>query len=118
MLKHSICHFEWSSTDLERTKAFLNGLFGWEIKLWGDEYMVFDTPGEQSGGIMKVERVEPGKSPYIYIQVDDIDPYLAKAKELGGGVDVPRTEITQVGWYAHITDHDSNIYGLLEPKRR
>jgi predicted enzyme related to lactoylglutathione lyase len=80
--------------------------------------MVFDTPEGQSGGIMNVDKVEPGKSPYIYIEVDDIDTYLERAKALGGGVDVPRTEIPQVGWYAHVTDQDRNIYGLLEPKKR
>ncbi len=118
MPKHSICHFEWSSTDLERTKSFLSGLFGWVIKPWGDNYMVFDTPEGPGGGIMKVDKVEPGKSPYIYVEVDDIDTYLEKAKKMGGGVDVPRTEIPNVGWYAHVTDHDNNIIGLLEPKSR
>lgn len=114
MAKHSVCHIEWSSTDLERTKAFLSGLFGWEFKVWDDEYLLFDPPEGPAGGIMKVDKVAPGKSPYIYIEVDEIEPYLEKAKELGGGIDVPKKEIAEIGWYAHLTDPDGNIVGLFQ----
>ena len=114
MVKHSVCHFEWSSTDLERTKKFLNGLFGWEFKSWGDEYLLFDTPEGPGGGIMKVDNVTPGRSPFIYIEVNEIEPYLAKAQELGGGIDTPKTEIPSIGWHAHVTDPDGNIVGLFQ----
>ena len=113
MVKHSVCHFEWSSTDLERTREFLNGLFDWDLKPYGDDYMVFDPPEGPGGGIMKVDKVEPGKSPFIYIEVEEIDPYLERAQELGGEIDVPRTEIPS-GWYAHVKDPDRNIIGIFE----
>jgi len=118
MAKHSVCHIEWSSTDLERTKAFLSGLFGWKFKSWGEEYLLFGTPEGPNGGIMKVDKVIPGKSPYIYIEVDEIEPYLEKAKELGGGIDTPKKEIPKVGWFAHVTDHDGNIVGLFEDLKK
>jgi predicted enzyme related to lactoylglutathione lyase len=114
MVKHSICHFEWSSTDLKRTEKFLSGLFGWEFKPWGDEYMMFDTPSGLGGGIMKVDSVSAGKSPYIYIEVDEIEPYLDKVKELGGSVDKDKSEIPTVGWYAHLLDPDGNIIGIFQ----
>lgn len=114
MVKHAICHIEWSSTDLERTRAFLSGLFDWKFKPFGDDYLTFDTPGGLSGGIMKVDKVQAGESPYIYIEVDEIEPYLERAKELGGGVAVPKTEISAVGWFAHLTDPDGNIVGIFK----
>lgn len=41
MAKHTFCHFEWSSADLDRTKAFLNGLFDWIFEPFGDNDLVF-----------------------------------------------------------------------------
>jgi predicted enzyme related to lactoylglutathione lyase len=114
MAKHAVCHIEWSSTDLQRTETFLSGLFDWKFSHWGDDYLVFNTPDGPNGGIMKVDKVEPGRSPYVYINVEDIEPYLKRAEELGGEVDVPKTEIPKVGWYAHIKDHEGNIIGLLQ----
>ncbi len=113
MVKHSVCHIEWSCTDLERTKEFLVNLFGWKFTSWGENYLLFNTPEGPNGGIMRVDSVTPGKSPYIYIEVEDIEPYLEKAKELGGGIDTPKKEIPKVGWFAHITDPDENIIGLF-----
>ena len=42
---------------------------------------------------MKVDEVRPGESPRVYVEVEEIEPYLEKAKQLGGGVAVPKTEI-------------------------
>lgn len=114
MGKHTFCHIEWGSTDLERTKTFLSGLFGWKFEAFGADYLVFSTPEGPGGGIMKVEKVKAGESPYVYILVDEIEPYLNKARELGGSVAVPSTEIPNVGWFAHIKDPDGNIFGLFK----
>jgi predicted enzyme related to lactoylglutathione lyase len=51
--------------------------------------------------------------------VEDILPYLDKAKELGGSVDQEKTEIPSIGWYAHVLDPDGNIVGLFqEPEEK
>jgi predicted enzyme related to lactoylglutathione lyase len=50
MAKHAICHVEWSSTDLERTRAFLAGLFDWEFQAWGEDYLVFTPPEGSAAG--------------------------------------------------------------------
>ena len=114
MAKHAVCHFEWSSTDLERTKQFLSGLFDWKFEPWGDEYLMFTPPDGPGGGIMKVDSVTPGKSPYIYIEVEEIEPYLDKVKRLGGDIEKPKQEIPNIGWYAHVLDPDGNIVGLFQ----
>ncbi len=114
MAKHAICHIEWSSTDLERTKTFLSGLFGWKFQSFGEDYLSFDTPQGPGGGIMKADEVHPGESPYVYIEVDEIEPYLECAKELGGGVAVPKTEIPTIGWFAHLKDPDGSVVGLFQ----
>lgn len=113
MAKHAFCHIEWSSTDLERSKTFYGGLFAWKFEPWGEDYLTFTAPEGPGGGIMKVKEVSPGASPSVYVEVDEIEPYLNKAKELGGGVAVPKTEIPKVGWFAHLKDPDGNIVGLF-----
>ncbi len=116
MAKHAFCHIEWSVTDLERSKAFYAGLFDWKFEPWGEEYLVFSTPQEPDGGLMKVNEVSPGSSPVVYVEVEEIEPYLEKARELGGGVDAPKTEIPNLGWFANLKDPDGNLVGLFQGK--
>jgi hypothetical protein len=52
----------------------------------------------------------------IYVEVEEIEPYLKKAEELGGGVEVPKTEIPTLGWYAHLKDPDGSLVGLFQEK--
>jgi uncharacterized protein len=119
MAKHSICHVEWFSTAPEKTKTFLTGLFeDWKFTAWGDQYLLFNPPSCPGVGIYKTDRVNPGKSPVVYIEVESIEPYLKKALELGGTVATETTEIPQVGWYAKVKDEDGNIYGFYENKKK
>jgi predicted enzyme related to lactoylglutathione lyase len=114
MTKDAFCHIEWSTTDLEKTRDLLSGLFGWKFESWGENYMIYTTPKGVGGGIMKADNVEPGKSPFVYVDVPEIEPYLEKALELGAEIDVPKTPIPEVGWYAHIKDQDGNIFGIVQ----
>lgn len=114
MAKHAICHIEWGSTDLEQSKVFFGGLFDWDITPWGEDYLMCKTPEGVGVGLMKVEKVEPGQTPLVYVEVEEIEPYLEKAKQLGGGVAVPKTEIPKVGWFAHLTDPDGGVVGLFK----
>lgn len=116
MVKHGICHIEWSATDLKRAQKFLGGLFNWKFRPSGEGYLLFDSPDGIGGGLMKVEKVKKGRSPMIYIEVEKIEPYLARAGKLGGTVIDPKKEIPGIGWYAHLGDPDGNIVGLYQRK--
>ena len=118
MPKNSICYVEWYSTDLNRTRKFLSGLFRWKFKVSTRDYWMFFPPSGIGGGIQKVPRVRAGKSPLVYVLVDRIGPHLKKAPSLGGAVAVPRTEIPTYGWFALLKDPDGNIVGLFENRRR
>jgi hypothetical protein len=120
MSKHTICHVEWPSTDFKKTQSFFGGLFGWKFEGWGDNYLMFTGPtGGINGGFTKVNKVQPGNSACIYIQVDNIDPYLKKTKELGGKVTVDKMEIDpNIGWMAHLADTDGNLVGLFQPAKK
>lgn len=115
MGKHGICHVEWSSTDLKKTQHFYGGLFGWKFDPWGEEYVLFKAPDGIGGGFMKMKKVTPGESPRVYVEVAEIEPYLTKAKDLGGQVTAAKTQIDpSVGWYAHLSDPDGNLVGLFQ----
>jgi len=114
MKNHSICHIEWQSSNLSKTRSFLFSLFGWKFKPYGMEYLMFTPPDGVGGGIMKVKKVMAGASPVVYVLVNKIEPYLAKARKLGGKVAVPKTEIPKMGWFAYLKDRDGNLYGLFQ----
>jgi len=114
MTPHRIGHIEFASTDLERSRNFFSGLFGWSFNPWNEEYYLFNAEDKPNGGIMKVDKVVPGNSTVVYVEVDDIESMLKSAEELGGGVAQPKTEIPNMGWYAHFTDPDGNVIGLYQ----
>ncbi len=117
MIKHSVCHIEWHVTDFEKTETFYGGLFGWTFKAWGEEYLIYMGPeGGVNGGFVKVPEVKAGSSPIIYILVEEIEPYLEKAKELGGDVWEGKTEIPEVGWFAIIKDPFGNAVAVFQSR--
>ena len=81
--------FDITTTNLDQSKAFYAGLFGWEFtSMKGAEKLAAEiVSGGQPIGTL---RVAEGKiSPYdgvVYIQVKDMTASCAKAKELGGTI--------------------------------
>lgn len=114
MATHSICHIEWQATDLARSQAFFEGLFGWTFRAFGDEMVVFANGDEHLGGLMKVTEVKPGSSPSIWIEVADVEASSARAVELGGGLKSPKGPVPGVGFSAVVTDLDGSEIGLVE----
>jgi hypothetical protein len=82
-----VAWFDITTTNLNQSKAFYAGLFGWEFtSVPGGENLAWEiVSGGQPIGTL---RVAEGKiSPYdgvVYIQVKDLPASCAKAKELGG----------------------------------
>lgn len=114
MANHSICHIEWQSTDLARSQAFFEALFGWTFRSFGDEMVVFANGEEHLGGLMKVTEVKPGSSPSVWIQVENVEKACANAVSLGGAVKAEKGSVPGVGFSAIITDLDGSEVGLVE----
>lgn len=120
----TIVHFEIPSENIERAKKFYNGLFGWKMeKMPGPmDYWTFSTTNDKnrdqqqnvSGGVM--ERQMPQQSITNYIGVKSVDEYSKKVESLGGKVKVPKTEVSNMGWFAICTDTENNTFGLWEAK--
>src|SRR5436309_3263134 len=100
MAKNTFCHIEFQTTDLKRSQAFYEGLFDWTFRSFGDEMVVFGTGDQHLGGLQKVECLTPRSSPSVWVEVESIEAYLAKATTAGGAVRTGKQPVPNVGWSA------------------
>ena len=117
--------FSWAelvTTDVEGAKKFYTGLLGWTTEVApveGMTYTLVKAGDEQVGGIMGAECAQ-GIPPHwgIYITVDDVDGTAGKAKELGGTVLMPPTDIPNVGRFSVIKDPQGVVFSVITYLRK
>jgi uncharacterized protein len=111
-----VVHFEIGCKDIPRTQEFYAKLFDWSIQPAGPAAMI-ETGG--TGGIQG-HITALGHEPYnyvtVYVEVDDIPAYLAKAEQLGGKKLVGPIEIP-TGSFAWMADPEGTTIGLFKPKK-
>jgi predicted enzyme related to lactoylglutathione lyase len=112
-----VAWFEVTSADHDRAQKFYAELFGWTVDVDPSMrgYGIVDTgagEGAVGGGIGPSQM--PGDTGVkIYMRVDDLDAYLARAEQLGGKQIVPPTDLPgDFGTIAVVTDPDGNAVGL------
>ena len=109
-----IAHVEIPSTDLDRSKDFLNKVFNWELKPFGHGYLLFNNHRGIMVGLRKVEKVSTGDTTVFHVNVNDIESTIKSAEANGGTIKRGKTVIPAMGWYALITDPDGNTIGLYQ----
>lgn len=114
---HDICHVEFHVTDISRSQAFYEGLFGWSFRSFGDDMVVFGQGDKHIGGLQKDAHVKPGSSPSVWFEVASIDAMVEKAVEFGGSIIEPKHPVPHVGWSAQIADPDGNLVGMVQFER-
>ena len=112
--------FEIPADNVERAKKFYGGLFGWKIEQMPGsmEYWHLDTGGSDDtpdGGLMK--RQSPQQGITNYIGVPSVDEFVAKVQKLGGKVCMPKTAVSQMGYFAICQDTENNMFGLWQMDR-
>ena len=114
-MPNPVIHWELGSSDGGKLASFYADVFGWHAQEYPGEqpYQMLDAHHEEygiNGGI-----AQDGRHPGIvfYIEVEKIDPFLAKIEEQGGKTVMPRTEMPMVTM-AQFTDPDGHIVGLVE----
>ena len=109
-----ICYVEIPADDIERSIAFYQQVFGWNVRTRGDGSRAFDDGVGQVSGAWRLDRkpmTEVGL--LIYIMVDSVTETVEKITAAGGtivqpiGADAP--EIT-----ARFSDPAGNILGLYQ----
>ena len=112
-----VAFFEVTSSEPERAQKFYADLFGWQVSPDPamDGYAMVDTgagDGAIPGGIGPSQGAgDTGIK--VYVRVDELDAYLARAAELGGTPLVPPTDLPgDYGRIAIFADPDGNAVGL------
>jgi predicted enzyme related to lactoylglutathione lyase len=113
-----ICYIELPATDIPRSSAFYQKVFGWSIRKRGDGSIAFDdTVGQVSGTWIKGRQPHSSIGLLFYIMVDDCAATLESIAANGGeivqpiGADAP--EIT-----ARFRDPGGNVIGLYQQPAR
>lgn len=75
---------EFLTTNMEDTKRFYSGVFGWTFTDYGPEYASF-TDGRLSGGFAVAPHVGGG-GPLVVLYDADLDALLSKVGEQGGQI--------------------------------
>jgi predicted enzyme related to lactoylglutathione lyase len=113
-MSNPVVHFEIGCRDQAATREFYSKLFDWKLAPMGPATMI-DTGSEGIGGHISTLGHEPHHYTTFYVQVDDLQAALDKAKALGGATLVPPVEIP-TGSFAWFSDPDGNTVGLWKPK--
>lgn len=115
-------HIELTTTDIDKAKAFYQGMFDWELTDQeagpGMTYTMINVGEGTGGGMMKAP--EPGmKSAWMpYVLVDDIAAATAKAKSLGATICHDVMEVMDAGSLSIITDPTGAMLGFWQPKAK
>jgi predicted enzyme related to lactoylglutathione lyase len=109
-----ICYLEIPATDVSKSVAFYETVFGWKIRRRGDGSTAFDDGvGEVSGTWVTGRAPSDKPGILIYIMVDSVEKTIEAIRANGCeivqpiGVDAP--EIT-----ARFRDPAGNIFGLYQ----
>jgi predicted enzyme related to lactoylglutathione lyase len=104
---------EIASTDIDKSQAFFENVFGWNFKKGeaaGMDYREFTTGGEEHevGGLYQIDPAWFGGDPppahfMIYVAVDDVDENAALAESLGA-TGHKKMDVPNVGRVAIIQD--------------
>jgi predicted enzyme related to lactoylglutathione lyase len=108
--------FELGVEDVERGRAFYEGLFGWRFEPTGGGFAIAapNVPGGIHGG-------DRGGGPYVFFQVDDLEAALERVRELGGAVDEPDEDgddeatVARFGRFRQCRDDQGSSFGLHQP---
>jgi predicted enzyme related to lactoylglutathione lyase len=113
-----LAFFELGVEDVERGRAFYEGLFGWRFEPGpSGQGFVIETPtipGGMHGG-------DRGAAPYAFFRVEDIEAALERVRELGGAVDEMddleggEESVARFGRFKLCRDDQGSPFGLHQP---
>ncbi|HEV8147388.1 MAG TPA: VOC family protein [Bryobacteraceae bacterium] len=108
-----VVHFEIGCRDKARTGEFFSKLFGWQIQATGPAHNINTGSGQGIQGHITALGHEPQHYTTFYVEVEDVQASLDKAKELGGKALVGPIAIP-TGTFAWFSDPDGNMIGLIK----
>jgi predicted enzyme related to lactoylglutathione lyase len=109
-------YFEIGCRDRAKSEQFFTELFGWHIQSNGPAAAIESGSRQGIPGHFTSLGHEPQHYTIFYVEVEDVQAYLNKAKTLGGKVLVAPIKIP-TGTFAWFSDPEGNTIGLLKPNK-
>jgi predicted enzyme related to lactoylglutathione lyase len=113
-MANPVVHFEIGCRDKAATSEFFRKLFDWKIDD-GPMGTIEQAQGGIAGHLTSLGH-EPFNYLTFYIEVEELEPYLNRVKDLGGTVLIPGIHLP-IGSFAFFADLDGNRIGLWKPKK-
>jgi predicted enzyme related to lactoylglutathione lyase len=111
--KNLIQHFEWTTRNPQRLKAFFGRIFDWTFS----EPMPGYTLIEGVGGIFEAPDPQMPIAVTPYVNVKDLSETEAKIAAAGGRIHKSKQEVPGMGAFTIFSDPDGNLVALWEAKR-
>ena len=83
--ENRIDYVEIPVTDVPRARAFLEAMFGWTFREWGDDYLSF-SDGRLNGGVRKSSEPAPASGVLLVFYSADLERDVERVQELGGTI--------------------------------
>lgn len=113
MTKRNVVHIEIPAADTAEAGKFYQDLFGWEIQHVPEmNYTMWDAGDGSAGGFNELSDEFGVGDVLIYVNSDDIDADLKKARSLGATIVREKDEIPQTGWFGIFKDPTGNMIAL------
>ena len=116
----TVCWNELASRDAKLSGDFYRDLLGWQpvLRDMGEigHYTVFTADGEEVAGMLQMSE-EWGDLPshwMTYFAVEDCDLSAQRARELGGKICVPPTDLPPTGRFAVIDDPQGAVFSIIK----
>jgi uncharacterized protein len=113
MSKRNIVHVEFSSRNFDESGKFYHELFGWKITPMPEmSYALWEAADGSGGGFNPIGEHAKAGEVLVYVDSNDIEADLKKAKSLGATVVQEKMEIPGQGWFGVFKDPSSNMVAL------
>lgn len=114
----SLCWNELLTRDPGAAEKFYTALFGWNAStdMSDTPYTMFSNQDQPTAGMMAIA-TEMGEVPSCwlpYFAVADCDQTAEKSRKLGGRLEVPSTDIPEVGQFAVVSDPQGAVFGVIQ----
>ena len=116
-----LAHFAINTDDVEATRSFYEGVFGWKFNAYGPPgFYQIDTGGEpvtMIGALQQRRALMPGVTTRGYectIAVASLTRTEALLREHGAKIVLERSTIPQVGHLLFFEDPGGNFVGAIE----
>jgi uncharacterized protein len=110
-------HIELHTRDVDRSKKFYAGLFGWKLEDFpAMDYTIINVGEGTGGGMMKNPVPGAPDNRFPYVLVNDVAASTKKAVSLGAVIAQDVMEVPDMGWFSMLIDPTGATFGLWQPR--